>query len=518
MAVQKAAPKAVPKEPKHPYQGLKYTVLASVAAFRIANALSTKTFFQPDEYWQSLEPAHRLAYGYGYLTWEWHEGLRSSLPPLLGAGIYKALQLLSLEDPQIVRLVPKLLMAVFASAGDVYTWKLSAKLQRPAAAPWALFVSLFSAFNWFFVTRTFSNSAEMVFTTIALTYWHFGSDAIDFGRLSVALFIGALSCVLRPTNAILWAVLGAHLVLTSPCKMKILWLSVRNVAMVFAAAYYVDYLYYGEPVFPLLNFLKFNLLQSLAHFYGTSPFFYYFYEGLPLLTVGWLPLTLWGLWINRSNILVKAAFAVIAAFSLIRHKEVRFIYPLLPILHLAVADAITHTPKRIRKRVFWTLALVNIVVAGYFSQVHQRGVIDVVEYLSTEPNVTSVGFLMPCHSTPYQSHLHRDIPTWFLTCEPPIGFTVEEQKTYLDQADRFYKDPLEFLQTQFPDSVEVSATEARTALFYPSHVAIFVSLEDHSPEAIAHLISLGYKRGVSFFNSHAHDDWRRTGRVVVYNL
>lgn len=32
-----------------------------------------QTAFQPDEFWQSLEPAHVLAFGYGHLTWEWKD-------------------------------------------------------------------------------------------------------------------------------------------------------------------------------------------------------------------------------------------------------------------------------------------------------------------------------------------------------------------------------------------------------------------------------------------------------------
>ena len=51
-------------------------LLASCAAWRVGNALAVITFFNPDEYWQSLEPAHRLAFGYGHLTWEWVAGLR----------------------------------------------------------------------------------------------------------------------------------------------------------------------------------------------------------------------------------------------------------------------------------------------------------------------------------------------------------------------------------------------------------------------------------------------------------
>ena len=41
-------------------------------AFRILNALSIKTFFQPDEFYQSLEPAWEIAFGAesgAWITW-----------------------------------------------------------------------------------------------------------------------------------------------------------------------------------------------------------------------------------------------------------------------------------------------------------------------------------------------------------------------------------------------------------------------------------------------------------------
>ena len=43
-----------------------------LVAFRILNALSIKTFFQPDEYFQSLEPAWQIAFGKdsgAWITW-----------------------------------------------------------------------------------------------------------------------------------------------------------------------------------------------------------------------------------------------------------------------------------------------------------------------------------------------------------------------------------------------------------------------------------------------------------------
>ena len=47
-------------------------ILLFLLAFRILNALSIKTFFQPDEYFQSLEPAWEIAFGAesgAWITW-----------------------------------------------------------------------------------------------------------------------------------------------------------------------------------------------------------------------------------------------------------------------------------------------------------------------------------------------------------------------------------------------------------------------------------------------------------------
>ncbi len=71
------------------------------------------------------------------------------------------------------------------------------------------------------------------------------------------------------------------------------------------------------------------------------------------------------------------------------------------------------------------LFVTNGLAAFYFGVIHQRGVIDVMQYLRREARqagkVSGVTFLMPCHSTPLYSHFHNNLPLRFLTCEPPIG-------------------------------------------------------------------------------------------------
>jgi hypothetical protein len=40
---------------------------ALVVGFRVWNALFVRTAFNPDEFWQSTEVAHRMVFGYGHL-------------------------------------------------------------------------------------------------------------------------------------------------------------------------------------------------------------------------------------------------------------------------------------------------------------------------------------------------------------------------------------------------------------------------------------------------------------------
>ena len=181
-----------------------------------------------------------------------------------------------------------------------------------------------------------------------------------------------------------------------------------------------DSFYYGRLSFPIWSFVQVNILQSIAKFYGTSRFHYYVTEGLPLMLMFHLPFALHGLWSQKKSEQARLVVFVLVVYSLFAHKEVRFLYPLLPILHTFTAfsmSSLTH------KRVWIPLLFLgNGLVAYYASQLHQRGVMDVVEYIRISPQINQISFLMPCHSTPWQSHMHRaDLSAEFLTCEPPLG-------------------------------------------------------------------------------------------------
>ena len=63
--------------------------------------------FLIDETWQSVEIAHKLVFGTGHLTWEWAEGLRSYLHPLLFAIVFYILKWTGLDFQDFIVVTPR---------------------------------------------------------------------------------------------------------------------------------------------------------------------------------------------------------------------------------------------------------------------------------------------------------------------------------------------------------------------------------------------------------------------------
>lgn len=96
--------------------------------FRLLNAFLTRTYDNPDEYWQGQEVAHYLVFGRGYLTWEWREMMRSFPHPLTIASVYKLLQLLGLDDTMLLTAAPRYFQATLAAIADMATYALAKQI------------------------------------------------------------------------------------------------------------------------------------------------------------------------------------------------------------------------------------------------------------------------------------------------------------------------------------------------------------------------------------------------------
>jgi phosphatidylinositol glycan class B len=145
------------------------------------------------------------------------------------------------------------------------------------------------------------------------------------------------------------------------------------------------------------------------------------------------------------------------------------------------------------------LIITNVPMALYMSLFHQRGTEDVLYYLSKEAHdgrVKSVLFLMPCHSTPYYSTLHYNLPMRFLDCTP------SDNKGTLDESDSFLTSPSEFVGEVFGNLTSFS------------HIVLFESEERHVLHLLLRNSFLEVRR---FFHSHFKVDRDLQSSVVVYS-
>lgn len=416
--------------------------------------------------------------------------------------------------------------------------------------------------------------------------------------------------------------------------------SKRRRSAALALLLFTDSLYHGRLTLTPLSFLKKNVLEGVSLFYGASPLHFYLSSALPFISFTLMPYTLWGImgaltpshlagfskasrrWYGirgeqdpaALRVLAKATVFFVLSMSFLGHKEVRFLQPIVPVLHVLTAYALTSLPRlswsavrtylpsrnptgevqsenqdqeiiqqarsdrsqregilealsiftswRTRQhllpdpasfkttvhslcqpfrfilerhgRIVALLVLSNVLPIIYLA-IHSRGQVLVTEEigrLNRQGSLESIGFLMPCHSTPWQSHMHapklnEDSKAWFITCEPPLD--GQNLDIYHDESDNFYADPYDFLlHLDRP---------------WPSHLALFGSLLHETSQKdkivehqsvvsssslpsnetnVADLPSIydllarhGYTVLSSYWNSLVHLDRRRRGRVIL---
>lgn len=549
--------------------------LAAVVGVHLAAALlASRTFFQPDEYWQALEVAHRIVFGYGYRTWEWsrHEPVRSVAHPAVFVPLYAALAHIS-THAYVLATAPAVQQALISAIGDWHAARLIARVAGPHFAYVWCVVHMSSIYWMYTASRTFSNTMEAALCSIALFYWPLSPHHAMRVSHSLRTYRAALTAVwlavlMRPTSCIIWLLLGAKTMYSA--RRTCLWYVVREPvwigAVVLGLGAWLDSLYYGRWVWTPLNFVRENLVHGTSHFYGMEAWHWYATVGLPSVLAVCTPYAIAGWWRQPQSLhmtrdpasvrtLLQMCAFTLCVYSCLQHKEVRFLQPLIPWLQLAAVLGMGAPPSITSvRRAFWSLPpwvrtclFAQIPVALYVLAFHARAQVQVMSYLhslrgAAQPQ--SVGFLLPCHSTPWQSHLHAAYLeaggesgdaglAWFLACPPP----PRPDPAYWDQSDFFFHDPWTYLETRFPPAVNTTfppmtptsfvlphsdAPHARYDLGWrhpwPSHMVVFSSLLSQSRGNTTVgdvLYTHGYTPVKRMWNALFHPDTHRRGEIVV---
>ncbi|HYH95948.1 hypothetical protein [Hyalangium sp.] len=322
--------------PEHPPAELRLArvllvlTLTAGGLLRVWLALMDDGLYWPDEIYQSLEPAHRLVFGPGFIPWEFIEGARTWALPGLVAGLMGLARVLGLDSPAGYLGVVK---GFFALLGTATAWG-SYRLARvegagPLAAAAGASLMALASVPLYFAPRAMSENAAAFPVVLGLAL------ALAPGASRRALAVGAsllgLAVLLRLQSGIFCV--GLVVLLAARRQWRAAGLTLGVLAVWAGLFGLLDRLTWGSWFHSAFVYLDFNFVKEGGKAWGVAPFSYYTrvllkaMPGISLLVGG---LGLLALWRSRGLAALVLVFFVLHASQ--PHKELRFLVPLLPLL------------------------------------------------------------------------------------------------------------------------------------------------------------------------------------------
>ena len=394
-------------------------LLAIALGLRIALAIHFPNVNHPDEVYQSLEPAHKLAYGYGVTTWEWREGVRSWMLPIVLSGVMRGTGWMGPGSyGYLYGVIVFLSLASLSSVWFAYAWA-----KRASGSEAAIIAAGASAI--FFGLVYFAPKAlyEVVATDFLLPglYLGFYNDlGNEKKRLFVAgIFLGiAASLRIQLIPAVAFAVVCfcyRHWRQRIPALLAGLSLPILAWGL-------VDKLTLSYPWQSFVRYFQANVTEGRSVSYGTLP--WYAYLEVVAVLLGPVVLFLWH-GARRSPFLAAVILIIIVSHSLLSHKELRFIYPILPLGITLGAIGFVESVAKIKvqyklpefsKAVAVAGLLIFVfssalLAYGFSSWWHVRSSQFAFNRLSLDSTLCGVGlYQVEWFYVGGYSHLHRDVP------------------------------------------------------------------------------------------------------------
>ena len=393
---------------------------------RVGVAIHFPSIEWGDEIFNSLEPAHHLAYGYGVVVWEWRLGIRSWVFPAFLAGVMRATDWMGPGSAGYLRAIAIVLSLLsLTTVWFGYAWAkraggyAAAMIAAGACATWYELV--------YFAPKALN---DVVAANLLLPGLYLGmySEALpEKKRLFLAgLFCGlAVSLRMYLAPAVLFAVLYfCHTNWKRRTLPTFLGLLLPIVSFGL-----VDAITWSYPFQSFLGFFWVVVVKGQSFFsrgigYSFVPDPWYWY--LWVLAIHFLPLfALALLGIRRSPFLGWLALTIVATLSVLPHKEYRYMYPVMPIVITLAALGLVEFAEDFNRWAKIPLSPRAIMVAGltfciltsgllawrYPRWTHFSGSLIAMDRLSRDSSVCGVGLykLSWLYSGGY-SHLHRNVP------------------------------------------------------------------------------------------------------------
>jgi GPI mannosyltransferase 3 len=327
-------------------------VLYASLVLHLLAAFFSTGYHHYDEHYQVLEWAG-LKLGLtprGHLAWEYPAQIRSWVQPAFAFVVSRGLEAFGGFNPFWASYV---LRSVFALLGWCTTvglvrccefWFPDPKIRKSAV--------LATCLAWFvpYLHARYSseNGAQIFFLLgmLPLIQWvALGKGTKHPGFLSGAFWGVAFQCRFQAGFLVFPAVLWL-LFFGRPYRWVLAKVAL-GFTLVSLFCFWLDGWGYGNWVFPAIGYFIVNVIQGKANEWGVFPFWYYF-ERYFVLAPPLSSLLLVGVvscWIlARRFSLSWISFFFVLAHSFVSHKEVRFLFPILPLTPVLAFMAVQKSP------------------------------------------------------------------------------------------------------------------------------------------------------------------------------
>ena len=185
--------------------------LAAALLLRLGLHMFSDFISYPDELHNYLEQGHRLAFGYGIITWDWHWGARSYLLPAIIAALLLPFKWLGIDHPAYY--VP-FVEAFFCVVSLLIPWGLyhfTRHQYGETAGRIALLLGVVNFYLLAFAAKTLTETVTGAVLAAALGMAGRPFIRGDAGAWLFGIMLGAIACLrylYLPVAGILWLIVA----------------------------------------------------------------------------------------------------------------------------------------------------------------------------------------------------------------------------------------------------------------------------------------------------------------------